>query len=166
MQSAVQIINNHGKIDVAKALTLRLQRKLTFEEIASKFGVSRQAVQQALDKFNKFIESPENTAAYQDNKAQLLDTAQFKILNELLDSEKLEKASINNLAYAYSQLDQSARLERGQSTANIAYADYGRSLAELHTQRQALEQELGISDGIPVFEANPQDIGDASASLG
>lgn len=45
---------------------------------------------------------------------------QLKILKHVSE-ERLQKASVNNLAYAYMQFNQAERLERGQATALIGH---------------------------------------------
>ena len=56
----------------------------------------------------------------------------------MVDDGVLKKASLNNLAYAYSQIDTVKRLEEGKATAHIAYVDYGKRLDELDAEEQEL----------------------------
>ena len=133
------------KIDVAKALVLRLTRGLTLQEIADKFGVTKQAVHGALARFDNLLKNNDIRPTYQANKASVLENIQVEILSNMVDPARLEKASVNNLAYAAGQLDNMIRLERGQSTANIQTYDATQDrLDKLRAERQALETELGI----------------------
>lgn len=109
------------KIDVAKALKLRLQGN-TFEEIGAVFGCNKQAVYQALDKFKAFLGDVEagNLTAYSENRAELFNAVEKHLSGSLLDPQALEKASLNNRAYALKVIHEARRLETGQSTSNLS----------------------------------------------
>lgn len=111
----------HSKIDVGKALKLRLQGN-TLEEIGSIFGVSRSAVHQALQKFTSFTDGfgPGQLTAYSENRADLFNAVEAHLTASLLDERALEKASLNNRAYAFKQIHEARRLEMGQSTGNVS----------------------------------------------
>jgi len=106
-----------GKIDLSKALKLRIKNHLTYEEIAAQFGVSRQAVYDKLKTFTKYIENPEAIQAFEDNKAEILSSVEKVMIEQMLDSEKLQKASLNNVAYTFTQIHTANRLQRGQATS-------------------------------------------------
>lgn len=110
----------HNKIDVARALKLRLKNGLSFDEIALHFSCSRQAVHQALRRFLHVLDHPEAIKAFEDSKAALLTVVEMKLLESLVDKDKLSKASLNNVAYAYDQIHKANRLEQDLSTSNIA----------------------------------------------
>jgi hypothetical protein len=110
------------RIDVPKALKLRIQGN-TYEEIAKIFGCSRQAIAQSLDKFESFlIESgqPGILSAFQDNRGQLLNAMEFRMMRSLVDEDAISKASLNNRAYAFEKIHQARRLEEGKSTENVS----------------------------------------------
>jgi len=134
--------NQRVVIDVNKALKLRIEHNLSYRDIADKLGVSKSAVHQALQRFHKLITNPESVIAYRENKANLLDAVELELVSNLADSEKLKKASINNLAYSISQIDHIKRLERNQSTANIAYSDGVRHHDSLKAQLAENESKL------------------------
>jgi hypothetical protein len=52
--------------------------------------------------------------------SQLLTAGELKLFKSMMEQEKLDKASVNNLAYAMRQLYDMGRLERGQSTSNVS----------------------------------------------
>jgi len=83
-------------------------------------GVSRQAVQQELKPLLVFLDNPEATSQYRENRADFLDNVERVLTSQILDKDKLKAASVNNLAYAVGQLNNIGRLERGQSTANVS----------------------------------------------
>ncbi len=109
------------KIDVAKALKLRLQGN-TLEEIGTIFGVTRSAVHDALQKFKAFTEHTDTgvLTAYSEHRAELFNAVEHHLTASLLDKDALAKASLNNRAYAFKQIHEARRLESGQSTANTS----------------------------------------------
>ena len=111
----------HNKVDVAKALKLRIQGA-TLEDIGKLQGVTKQAVYQALTKFQPFIANLEagQLTAYSENRAELFNAVEQHLSGLLLDTEKGAKASLNNVAYAFKQIHEARRLESGQSTANVS----------------------------------------------
>ena len=53
---------------------------------------------------------------------ELLSAAEFELLRKLVDAGKIEKASLNNMAYAFSQIHTARRLEDGKTTSNVGVA--------------------------------------------
>ena len=132
-RSARKVITNPSrqKIDVAKALKLRLQGN-TLEEIGHVFGVTRSAVHDALQRFEPFCSfGPGQLAAYSEHRAELFNSVEAHLTASLLDADALSKASLNNRAYAFKQIHEARRLESGQSTNNISV------LGKLITQAEA-----------------------------
>lgn len=109
------------KIDVAKALKLRLQGN-TFDEIGLIFDCNGSAVHQALAKFAPFLNGigPGELTAYSESRSELFNRVEQTLTASLLDAGKIEKASLNNVAYAFKQIHEARRLESGQSTNNIS----------------------------------------------
>jgi len=69
-------------------------------------------------------------------KVPLLKATLARTLNGLNDPDKMEKASLNNVAYALTQVHTALRLEEGKSTANVSYAD---ALRELKAAKMELK---------------------------
>jgi len=129
--------HQHRKIDVAQALKMRL-KGFTYQAIADKFGVRKQAVCASLKAFTSVLQDTGRTLAYVDCKAEVLDAVEARMVSEMVDPGKLEKASVNNLAYAISQLDHIKRLERGQSTENLDVMAVSASLESIQDNLKAL----------------------------
>jgi hypothetical protein len=112
---------SNRKIDVAKALELRLTKNMTYAEIGLVFDCSPQAIEQALASFKSFLTcaDPASLKAYQEHKPSLLNAVEQRLLRSLIDEGKIEKASLNNVAYAYQQVANQNRLESGKSTSNV-----------------------------------------------
>ncbi len=109
------------KIDVSKALKLRLQGN-TFDEIGAIFSCTGSAVHQALSKFEPFLRGVEQggLTAYSEQRADLFNVVEQHLTASLLDPQAMEKASLNNRAYALKVIHEARRLESGQSTGNIS----------------------------------------------
>jgi len=123
-------------IDVGVALKLRMRNQFTYSEIAAYVKattgvrVSKQAVHDRLKPFIAMIEDPTAIQAYQDNKANLLSGVELKLLTELLDTDKIKGASLNNVAYAVQQINNMRLAEVGKLpiqaenlTFNVVYND-------------------------------------------
>lgn len=106
------------RVDVARALKLRL-KGMTYEEIGTLIGVSRQAVQQSLAKFQYAVEQPESVRAFRENEAELLDSVASKIVAHMSRDDVIAKASLNNASFALSKVHEARRLIRGESTQNV-----------------------------------------------
>lgn len=107
------------RIDKLKAYQLRVVNKLTYSQIGAIFGVSESAASQCLRKVEAIIGDPEVLQAQESVKTQLYQAAEHKLLASLLEPVKLEKASLNNVAYALTQVHMARRLEEGKSTENV-----------------------------------------------
>lgn len=116
---------------------------LSYREIGELMGVSKQAIHQAIKKFEKILLPKEQLDVYRDKKTEILDSVEFELMNEMLDSEKRKKASLNNVAYSLGTLHGINRLEKGQSTSNISFQDMSNTLAEIQAERKQLEEALG-----------------------
>lgn len=104
----------HTKVDVQKALNLRVNNKLSYREIAALQGNHPTSVHKALQRFLPDDKSRD----FQTNKADILNKVQMMIV-EQVDSKRLKGASLNNLAYAFQNFHNSERLDRGESTSNV-----------------------------------------------
>ena len=135
-------LKKNTKVDVAKALQLRHTNGLTDSQIAVQFGCSRQAVQQALKRFNNIMLPASELEAYQDKKAGILESVEATLVCDLIDTDRRKKASLNNTAYALAQVANMTRLEKGLATSNVAYVDLTSSLEEIQQRRKQLEEAL------------------------
>ena len=109
--------NKKTKVDKSKALNMRLNNKLSYKAIAKIQGVTPQAIHTAI----KHLLPTEAVKSYQDNRADILSSYQIKLLQQL-DEDRLKKMPAGSAVLAACQLYDKERLERNQSTANIATA--------------------------------------------
>ena len=141
-----------GRVDVNRALKLRLVNKLSYQEIANQFNVSRQCIHQSLGKLTRLLQRTDVLDAYRSEKANLLEAVEWVLVSNLVDREKVKKASLNNVAFAAEKVNTMIRLERGESTSNITYIDMTKTWAMMKQEREKMEAELGLDD-----TANVQD---------
>lgn len=107
------------RVDIPKALTLRVQNNLTYREIASVLGVKKSSVHAALKKYGDLINSPDQVSAFERNRSKLLSGAEMMLLTDMADKDKRQKASLNNVAFAWDKIQLAKRLEDNKSTENI-----------------------------------------------
>lgn len=99
---------------------ISLRRKgLSHDQIAAICKVSRSAITQRISKADQAIRM---TEVFCEDRANILAWYQQRILKHLTE-QKLRKASARDLVISMGVLFDKERLQRGQSTANIAYAD-------------------------------------------
>ena len=109
-----------NRIDLAECYKLRVLNKLSINELAEYFGVRKQSVSEALQRFAACLPDSPQRDAYEQARPMLLSAVEEQLMASLTDPAKLEKASLNNVAYAFTQVHTARRLEQGQSTSNLA----------------------------------------------
>lgn len=128
--------------DFKRALQLRLIKGLSYADIGKVFGVSEGAIIKGFNGYKEILANPQELTAYQENRGGLLTAIELRLAKELASPEKLEKASLNNTAYAFAQVHTARRLEEGKATENIAYASLSLSLEEIQKRKEALRESL------------------------
>lgn len=106
--------------DVLKAYRLRVLNRLSYQEIADQLGEPKSSVYKALAQLVALTHDHERLEQYEEIRPALLSAAEERLLASLVDEVAIEKSSLNNRAYAFTQLLSARRLERGQSTTNLA----------------------------------------------
>ena len=107
------------KFDLVQAYKLRVFNRLSFAEIGKALSVPKSTVHAALHRLSDLIPDPSQMAAYEAVEASVLTSAKARLLASVLDEECIAKASLNNCAYAFSQVANHERLVKGRSTSNI-----------------------------------------------
>lgn len=95
---------------------------LPIKDIAEKYNITSQTVLKQLRRITAIMEeyTPEELEALREQKANLIDATQFKIIQEMNKEDKIRRASLKDLAFSFEKLYNANRLERGQSTENVA----------------------------------------------
>jgi len=101
----------------------------------------------------KLIDDPQANKAFAQNQVSILQGTERVLIGNILDPEKLKKASVNNLAYAFQQVHNARRLEAGMSTEQVdVHVAYEQALKDKHRcaeAAQAIRQrlvELGVTE--------------------
>lgn len=99
-------------IDTEAAIKLKLDNKLSYQQIAAIQGVSKQAIHQKI----KDLLPTDTSRTYQEHRADILASLQAKLIQSI-DDEKLKKLPAGSAILALCQLYDKERLERGQATS-------------------------------------------------
>ncbi len=136
-------IHPNTKINVSQAIAMRA-KGMTYQQIADKFNCSKVSVYQRLQHLRPYLD-PEAIQQWDSNKSKALSVAEQVLLDEITNPAKVEKASLNNIAYAFQQVYSANRLEQGKATENIGVAmllqDSQQARDEAAELRKALLEE-------------------------
>lgn len=121
-----------SKIPITEILAMRVAGA-SIRDIANKFGVTPEAIKYRLRGLVKYLD--ESVQNYEKNRATIFSAAEKVFLEEMLSKKKVKKAGVNQLAYAFRQVYDANRLEKGLSTQNIVYAD-------IQKEKEAIEQAI------------------------
>lgn len=100
------------------------QKNTPTRQIAKIVECAPATVNLTLRNFKNMLKTLENPTEWENRKAEILDIALFELLKSMMEQGKLDKASINGLAFAYDKLNNARRLERGLSTSNVQVAQF------------------------------------------
>lgn len=123
--------------DVLKAYELRVLNHLSYQGIADQLGAPKSSVYKALAQLVALTHDHERLQQYEKIRPALLSAAEERLIASLVDEEAIEKATLNNRAYAFQQLHTARRLEQGQSTSNQAMSLLGQIVLKT-------EERLGV----------------------
>ena len=102
--------------DKSKAVDLRLNKALTYQQIADILNTSKQTVHRNLAK----LIPNQTTEIFKKHRADILSHAQVRVLSNVTDA-KLKKASARDLIVSAGILYDKERLERGLATEITDY---------------------------------------------
>jgi len=113
-------------------------RGLTTVEIGKMLGCSHSNV---VNRFAKVGYTPERLKMFKTRRADIFAEKQRQIINAM-DGGKLQKSSGYQLAGMIGTLHGIERLERGESTQNLAYADMTKNSTDIDTEIANLQEEI------------------------
>lgn len=114
------------------------EKAMTHAEIGQQVGCSASNVQA---RFAKVGYTPERLKKFKALRADIFAEKQRQMVNAI-DETKLKKASGYQLTGMIGTLHAIERLERGESTQNIAYADMAKDSKDIDTEITELEAEI------------------------
>ena len=152
---------NGKKLDVAQVIQLRDVQGLSFPKIGKVTGYDQGYIHRVYTKFKKLVNSTDISTAFADNRVNILNTMELSLLENLSKAEKLKKASLNNVAYAFNQIHTARRLEEGKGTGRglsvtieVAYqeaTDRSRSIRLKHAGSSStpMDSDSTLLEGTP-----------------
>lgn len=145
-------ISSKRKMDFNKALILRAKGN-SYRDIAKQVGVSNgSVVRSAINNFLNALPDTDQLNRLDKLKIPVLKASLGNLLVAMNDPNKIQKASLNNAAYALTQVHTALRLEEGKSTSNVSYADTLRALKLAKEELRMLNESNGQVSG-----AEPQE---------
>ena len=91
------------------------------------------------------MQHPDVVDTYQSNRNNVLSATELNLVSSLHDKDKLQKASLNNVAYAMTQVANLRRLEAGKSTHNLGVSielKLSKALAKSKITDQSLNNKV------------------------
>jgi hypothetical protein len=104
------------KLDKSTALKLKVENKLTYQQIADLQGVCKQAVHKAI----AHLLPTEEAKTYRENRADILSQIQLNLLSQV-DSARLKKVSVRDAIVSMGILFDKEQEVRGTSPADKMY---------------------------------------------
>lgn len=139
-----------GRIDLPEAIKLRYKHNMSYQQIADRFNVTKQAVHQRLSQITELLPNSEVIEAYRANKSLILEGLEQVLVSKMLDPDKLKDASLNNIGYTFQQVATQNRLEKGLATERIDCFSVTASLSELEKRKQELLKTIRVDTVQPV----------------
>ena len=137
ISSSIPPANRDRTYDTMDMIVMRLAKGMSLRDIEKITGKSRTAISNRIRKLVSMFD-PESIAAFERHKPNVLSGVEKVLLQDLLDPQKRNDASLNNVAYAYNQVAMQNKLARGQATAIVDVGRNIRDIEELKTQADVL----------------------------
>ena len=138
--SSTQVTTQQKNIPISLIIDLLETKGLNQAQAAKVVGCHKSNISKRLKDLDY---TPGYLKSFKDNRADILAVLQAQIVKHITP-EKLQKASAYQLTGMMSLLHNQERLERGQSTENIAYADMSKAQAIVQEKIRAFEEKYGI----------------------
>ena len=138
--SSTQVTTQQKNIPISLIIDLLETKGLNQAQAAKVVGCHKSNISKRLKDLDY---TPGYLKSFKDNRADILAALQAQIVKHITP-EKLQKASAYQLTGMMSLLHNQERLERGQSTENIAYADMSKQQAIVKEKIKAFEDKYGI----------------------
>lgn len=138
-------------IDPVKLYRIKLKHRLSNHQLAELTGIPRTTIIGALQRIDGLIHLDDDREAFTNAKVSVLSALEEQLMASLADPDKLAKASLNNIAYAFTQIHQASRLEQGKSTENVGVlsryiSQSNKQLFEKHTPQVVVPEVVDVTD--------------------
>ncbi len=108
---------------LARAIKLRWESHLTEPEIARSLGIAESTVNTMLRPFKPMLDDPARTKEFKKHEPEIMDAIRMLMVDGmhkiLTDEKRIAKMDLSRLTYGFGIMYDKARLERGESTANV-----------------------------------------------
>lgn len=145
----IALTSQNKFIPISAIIELMEVKGLNQAQTAKVLGCSKPNISNRLKALDY---TPGYLKSFKDNRADVLSALQAQIVKHVTP-DKLQKASAYQLVGMMSLLHNQERLERGQSTENIAYADMSKAQEIVQNNIKAFESKYGIKRGDSVNNA-------------
>ena len=135
-----------NKIDIEKALSLKIDNGLSYADIGKYFGVSTEIIFYHL---RGLVPDDSNLQAYRKYRGDILDSKQEIILKSLT-AEELKEATPYQRVGMYGILYDKSRLEHDKSTRNASFLDMTQEYNASSKRRRELLDQLGLDEDVDV----------------
>ena len=143
VNTSSQVSTQQKNIPISVIIDLLETKGLNQAQAAKVVGCHKSNISKRLKDLDY---TPGYLKSFKDNRADILAALQAQIVKHVTPA-KLEKATAYQLTGMMSLLHNQERLERGQSTENIAYADMAKQQAIVKDNIKAFEDKYGIKHG-------------------
>jgi len=153
--------SGNGKIDIKMAAKARFEDGMTYAEIAKIYDVSESAIQQSLDKMGKYYGAEklvETVQAFEEYKNIFTKAALMTLTNAINKPEILEKATLNQIAYAAKIFYDMDKINNNEATSIVKYEHHIMEAKELGDKIKQLEEELQGKDVIALDDDDWEEI--------
>jgi len=143
------------EIDLMKAVSLRMDKRLSFKEIGKILGVAPQTIQIRLKRLGEAFNDPQQLAVLKQHEPIMIDGIRGMILERMGSELGNAKANISfsQLALGYGIMLDKARMIRGESAAGnaqlsaliIAAHKQGKTEAEIEAARGTLNRVIDVT---------------------
>lgn len=138
-----------------KAVSLRIDKGLSFKEIGKLLGVAPQTIQTRLKRLGAAFNDPQQLAVLKTHEPLMIDGIRGMILERMSDElgKKKSNISFSQLALGYGIMLDKARLIRGESQAGnaqlsaliIAAHKQGKTEAEIEKGKGTLNRVIDVT---------------------
>ena len=134
--------NLHKGIPLHKIIDCIENKNLTITETAKFLGSSKSNISTRLSSVGY---KPHYLKKFKDNRADVLATYEQLLLNSITPSD-IKDAKLRDKVTSFAILYDKERLERGQSTDNIAYVDMLKAQELEQEKLKKFEDKYGLTD--------------------
>jgi hypothetical protein len=141
---------------LAKAVKLRFVDQLSYEDIGKIVELPQQDIVRMLAPFKPMLDDPAAVKAFKANEPEIMDGLRMLMTSGmytiLTNPERIAKMDLSRLTYGFGIMYDKARLERGESTANVhTLSDLIRSAhaTEVPAEAEVVEEAPECSNDTP-----------------